>query len=246
MPWMRAKLRGSEVYARVDAAGALAAEAGAVEIRYRLGDERAYRAQARNLELVAGAALGDDAFPEAKFAERSQDGAAGKTASKAAGAAGKAASKKAAAANVAAAPIPEGAVVAYTDGACSGNPGPAGLGVMLVEPGGAVREGYEYLGTATNNVGELMAILRALEAVPNDQLVVVHTDSQYAIGVLSKGWKAKANQELIASIKAALARRKPAARLVYVPGHAGVPGNERADELARTAITSRSTRLFGG
>jgi ribonuclease HI len=70
----------------------------------------------------------------------------------------------------------------------------------------------------------------------------VHTDSQYAIGVLTKGWKAKANQALIAGVKVALAKRS-AWRLVYVPGHAGVPLNERADELAREAVRTRSSRL---
>ena len=59
--------------------------------------------------------------------------------------------------------------------------------------------------------------------------------------MLQKGWKAKANQELVAqSERAVLATR--GARLVYVPGHSGVPLNERADELAREAIVARRTR----
>jgi ribonuclease HI len=69
----------------------------------------------------------------------------------------------------------------------------------------------------------------------------VHTDSQYSIGVLQKGWKAKVNQELIAKTKSLLAKR-PQARLVYVPGHAGVPMNERADELAREAISRAKSK----
>jgi len=70
--------------------------------------------------------------------------------------------------------------------------------------------------------------------------MLVHTDSQYAIGVLTKGWKAKANQQLIADIKERI-RNFPRLLLVYVKGHAGVPLNERADELARQAVASRST-----
>ena len=70
--------------------------------------------------------------------------------------------------------------------------------------------------------------------------IVVHTDSQYAIGVLQKGWKAKANQDLVARTKKLVAARS--ARLVYVPGHAGVPLNERADELARQAVIVRGNR----
>ena len=74
--------------------------------------------------------------------------------------------------------------------------------------GRKIAEGYEYLGEATNNVAELTGILRAAEIVPDGAAAVVHTDSQYAIGVGStKGWKAKANVELIAGVKVALARR---------------------------------------
>jgi ribonuclease HI len=132
--------------------------------------------------------------------------------------------------------------VVYTDGACSGNPGPAGAGFIVIEPGGKIREGNEYLGTATNNVAELTAILRGVEAISDlNAPARVHTDSGYSIGVLQKGWKAKANPELIAKIRDVLSER-PKVRLVYVPGHAGVPMNERADELAREAVQSRRSR----
>lgn len=129
----------------------------------------------------------------------------------------------------------------FTDGACSGNPGPAGLGIVLIAPGGKISEGYEYLGTATNNIAELTAILRAAEYIPPAATAVLHTDSQYSIGVLTKGWKAKANQELIANVKKALSTR-PSWRIVYVPGHAGVPLNERADELAREAVKTGGSK----
>ena len=70
--------------------------------------------------------------------------------------------------------------------------------------------------------------------------MTVYTDSQYAIGVLQKGWKAKANTELVAQVKGQLGTRRKT-KLVYVPGHAGVALNERADELAREAVRSRRT-----
>jgi ribonuclease HI len=109
-----------------------------------------------------------------------------------------------------------------------------------VSPKGKMYEGFEYLGEATNNVAELTAILRAVEWLPPPASgVVVHTDSQYAIGVLQKGWRPKVNQELVAKTKRAVETR--GARLVYVPGHSGVPLNERADELAREAIARRVT-----
>jgi ribonuclease HI len=96
----------------------------------------------------------------------------------------------------------------------------------------------------TYNIAELTAILRALEAIDTpEESVLVHTDSQYAIGVLQKGWKAKANQALIATIKERMKAFK-ALRLVYVPGHAGVPLNERADALARDAVSARESRAW--
>ena len=238
MPWARALLRGQKVLARARADGALDAQGGRVEVRYKPNDGRAYQAAARNLEIIPGEALlPDDACAPAEAAPPKAES---KTESKA----GKSADRKTAAAAKALAPgaVPEGAWTVYADGACSGNPGPAGLGIVLVGPDGKVAEGFEYLGIATNNVAELTGILRAAEIVPEGDVAIVHTDSQYTIGVLTKGWKAKANQELIASIKTALARHQ-GWRLVYVPGHAGVPLNERADELAREAVRTRLSRL---
>ncbi len=208
-------------------------ESGRVEVRYKPTDGRAYQAAARNLELLAGEALlPDEACAPAEAAPPKADRA---SASK---------DRKATAAAKALAPgaVPHGAWTVYADGACSGNPGPAGLGIVLVGPDGNVHEGYEYLGVATNNIAELTGILRAAEIVPDGEPAVVHTDSQYSIGVLSKGWKAKANQELIAAVKVALSQRT-GFRLVYVPGHSGVPLNERADALAREAVRTRGSRL---
>jgi ribonuclease HI len=128
----------------------------------------------------------------------------------------------------------------YAAGACSGNPGPAGLGVVIYEHDGK-RELSEYLGRATNNIAELTAILRAAEALRDEtRQIVLKTDSQYSIGVLTKGWKAKANPELIANVKAALAK-VPHMKIRYVEGHAGHAGNERADELARVAVTAQKS-----
>src|SRR5688572_4496576 len=126
-------------------------------------------------------------------------------------------------------------IIVYADGACSGNPGPAGLGVVLV-CGDHRREISEYIGHGTNNIAELMAIVRALEAIKDrTREVIVHTDSSYAIGVLSKGWKVKANVELIANTRV-LVGTFTRLTFQWVKGHAGVPENERCDELARTAV----------
>jgi ribonuclease HI len=232
MPWIDATLRGQRVLARATPDGAFAVEGGRVEIRYGATSDRPYHAAARNLERVPGASLiADDAGPPAASASAP---------ARSPGKAAKAAAPRAVHGGTAARPTR--AWIAYTDGACSGNPGPAGCGVVLVSPDGKVREGFDYIGESTNNVAELTAIQRAVEWAPAEpSAILVHTDSQYSIGVLQKGWKAKANQELVAKVRAVLATRD--VRLVYVPGHSGVPLNERADELARESIAARRTQV---
>ncbi|MSP15758.1 MAG: ribonuclease HI [Myxococcales bacterium] len=133
---------------------------------------------------------------------------------------------------------PEGAIVIYTDGACTGNPGPMGVGVVILR-GAERRELSEFLGHGTNNIAELTAIELALDALgeaDHASPVLVHADSSYAIGLLASGWRAKANQELVERLRVK-ARRFTKLRFVKVAGHAGVPENERCDELARDAIT---------
>ena len=132
----------------------------------------------------------------------------------------------------------EGRAIAYCDGACSGNPGPAGLGVVL-RHGQCEERLSEFLGAGTNNIAELTAILRTLEQAPVLPLTI-YTDSSYAIGLLTKGWKAKANKELVAQLRATMSQRDDV-ELLYVPGHAGVLGNELADELAVKAVEDRAT-----
>jgi ribonuclease HI len=230
MPWIKATLRGQTVLARADSAGKLVPGAdGRVEIRYKPMDGKAYFAGRANLEVQPGEVLPDETCGPAEAPPPKDKGANGKNGSKGAAKGG----------GAPAIPIPKDAFIAYADGACTGNPGPCGLGVVLIAPDGKMREGYEYLGEGTNNIAELTAVMRAVEAVPKDApSLVIHTDSQYSIGVLSKGWKAKANQALILDVKKALASYGKA-RLVYVPGHSGVPLNEKADELARLAVTTR-------
>ncbi len=224
MPWVEATLRGQNVFARARADGALDASGGRVEIRYRPSDTKAYRAALANLVVAPGATVHpDDTCIQGRAAtpERPRPVERG--------------------ARAVTNTLAEERWVVYTDGACSGNPGPAGSGMVVIAPGGKIHEGYEYLGAATNNVAEITAILRGVEAIPpGAEDVAIHTDSKYAIGVLTLGWKAKANQDLIRRTRDILAGRN--VRLLYVPGHAGVPMNERADELAREAVRSASSR----
>lgn len=241
MPWVRATLRGQRIYARAGADGKLAIEGGKVEVRYKPNDGRMYQAMAANLTGVEAQLLPDDTCGPASKPEpkASGSGEAGGTA----GTAKKVAAKrtKSTTGSGPPAPVAAGSLVAYTDGACTGNPGPAGVGVVVLLPTGRV-EISEYLGEGTNNIAELTAVWRAVqEAAALDAPLVVHTDSQYAIGVLSKGWKAKANTELIMAIRETL-RTRGKTSFVYVRGHSGIPLNERCDELAREAIKTRVTQ----
>jgi ribonuclease HI len=237
--WQSRLLRGERVYVRVDASGEPVAESdGRVDIVYKPGG-KIYRAGARNLGADpdpktipdSDAEAGERAPDKSDKADKKDDAkdAKGKSAR------GKSAGSKAAAPT---APLPKDAIIVYTDGACTGNPGPAGLGVVIID-GTTRRELSEYLGVGTNNIAELMAIVRALEETPPERTVVIHADSSYALGLLGKNWKAKANQEIVERMRK-LAKPFKDLRLVKVAGHAGVPENERADELARMAVVKRA------
>jgi len=228
MPWMPHRLRDAEVWAKVDASGALIKDAdGRVEIVYKPADgAKVYRAGARNLTATSGTPLD---FEAGERAPEKKDAKAETTPG----------TTKAAAIKVGAAIAPpDNAIHVWTDGACTGNPGPAGLGVVIID-GIEQRELSEYLGEGTNNIAELMAIYRGLEEVKDKtRPVFVYSDSAYSIGVVSKNWKAKANTELVGKLRA-LAKQFPALTFVKVAGHAGVALNERVDELARTAVSRR-------
>ena len=131
--------------------------------------------------------------------------------------------------------LPKESIIIFTDGACSGNPGPAGLGVFMLYKENE-KSISQYIGEATNNIAELKAIQVGLLEIKNKSLPVrVFTDSSYANGVLTMGWKAKKNQELISSIKKTMAAF-PDLKLIKVKGLVGVWENEKADELATSAI----------
>ena len=131
----------------------------------------------------------------------------------------------------------------YTDGACPGNGkspqgGPMGAGIVA-RCGTIQREWAVPLGRGTNQTAELLAIRVALLKVKDrpNSAVRIHTDSAYAIGCLTQGWKVKANKEMVDEVLQ-LARECGEFKMVKVAGHAGVPANERADELAvRAALT---------
>ena len=144
----------------------------------------------------------------------------------------------------------------FTDGACSGNPGPGGWGAIL-RYGEAEKElsGYEPL--TTNNRMELMAAIRGVEALTRPCRVRIHTDSLYLREGITKyihAWKARGwktadkkpvkNIDLWQRLEAALAPHTVA--WLWVRGHAGHPENERADELARMAMAPFKQGRNGG
>ncbi|WP_185802661.1 ribonuclease HI [Pontivivens nitratireducens] len=140
---------------------------------------------------------------------------------------------------------------AYTDGACSGNPGPGGWGVLMqAKQGDKVVKERELSGgdaQTTNNRMELMAAISALETLGRPTEVTIVTDSSYVKDGLTKwihgwkrnGWKTAAkkpvkNEELWKRLDAAQQRHQVSWE--WVKGHAGHPENERADELARAGM----------
>ena len=127
------------------------------------------------------------------------------------------------------------ALVMYTDGASSGNPGPSGIGVLL-QYRHHEKEISRYIGRATNNIAELKAILAGLRAVKDKALPVrVYTDSNYAYGLLVLGWKAKTNIALVEKIRGEMELFSDL-EINKIKGHAGHEGNERADRLATGAV----------
>lgn len=139
-------------------------------------------------------------------------------------------------------------VIIYTDGACRGNPGPGGWGVILKYKGKS-KELYGGEPETTNNRMELMAAIQALEALTRPCTVELHADSKYVLQGITewmsnwkkRGWKTAAktpvkNEDLWRRLDAAIERHDIEWR--WIKGHSGDEGNERADALANLGIDS--------
>jgi ribonuclease HI len=142
----------------------------------------------------------------------------------------------------------------YTDGACKGNPGPGGWGVLLMG-GGHTKELFGGEKNTTNNRMELMAVIQALESLKRPCAVTLFLDSQYVLKGITEwlpGWKAKGwrtaskqpvkNQELWQRLDALIASSGHVIDWRWVRGHNGDAGNERADALANLGVAQALQR----
>ncbi len=152
--------------------------------------------------------------------------------------------------------------IIYADGACSGNPGPGGWGVIIATPDGQVTELGGFEADTTNNKMELTAVgraLRHLEELPG--LIQVYTDSTYVIFGITKwvwgwrknGWKTAdgkdvANAEFWKRLMAILAKRDKGSpvEFKYTRGHSGIPGNERVEQIAVAFCKGQNAHLYRG
>lgn len=217
MTWLPMSFKGKPVWVRIDANGQpVLDESQRAEMKYRESDERIYRPALSNLSPLGTTEDKTPSKPIAKSLHGSRGLVTGAN--------------------------PANVIHIWTDGACSGNPGPMGIGIVVIA-GDKRQEVGEYLGIGTNNIAELTAILRGLEIaqgmVPGTvHPIRIYSDSSYSIGLLKDGWKAKANQDLVARLRRVVANY-PNLSFVKVAGHAGIPENERCDLLARQAIATR-------
>ncbi len=146
-------------------------------------------------------------------------------------------------------PVPE--VTIYTDGACTGNPGPGGYGVVLIQ-GPHRKELSGGFRRTTNNRMELTAAIEGLRALKRPGRVKLYTDSRYLVDAINlgwvNGWKARGwrksnrdpvlNVDLWKQLVEQLARHQ--VTIQWVEGHAGVPENERADRLSVAAAHEKN------
>lgn len=150
----------------------------------------------------------------------------------------------------------------FTDGACSGNPGPGGWGAILLGPGERVRELGGGEPRTTNNRMEMTAALEALRSISSETgPVEIVTDSSYLVGGMTSwlaGWKRRSwkkidgspvlNRDIWEALEEAVLKRGPGGKVQWrlVRGHSGTPGNERADVIAVSFSQSSPEALYDG
>ncbi len=206
--------KGCKVYAQVSQDGSLAEKDGVVKIKYQLQQENEYLARASAIQEIT-----EHEFKKMKHQRGQRE-------------------KPSTIKN----PPPaseenfdDNTIFVFTDGACTGNPGPAGIGVFFQYRDNK-KEISLFIGSGTNNTAELTAIKVALQEIKDPTLpVALFTDSSYCYGVLTSSLRAKKNLDLVEEIKKEM-RRFPLLKFFKVEGHRGIEGNEKANLLAQQAI----------
>ncbi len=210
--------KGCKVYAKVDESGNLLARDGRVTIKYQPHQDQEYQARADAVREIDKELLKKGSYPKKTKKAPSQGIGASRAWPR---------DKE------------DRSIIIYADGACKGNPGPAGIGIVL-QYRGHRKEISRFIGLSTNNRAELSAIRAALKEIRNPTVpVYLHTDSAYCYGILVDGWKPKQNKQIIEDIQKEMTRFSNLA-FIKVEGHAGIEGNERADQLAREAIAKNA------
>ena len=218
--WKRMSFKGNKVWTACDADGAPLIRNNKVRIKYNLDQTHEYWIKRENLKPE------DQAVP------------AGARQKKTGGKSARAKAPREPGAASAADPgqhLPDNCIRIYTDGASSGNPGPSGIGVLLLYRDNR-KEISEFIGTATNNIAELTAIHRALSTLKRRDLPVrIFTDSSYALGLMTQEWTPRVNKRLVKDIKEMMKEFEDI-EVIKVKGHSGIKENEVADFLAVSAI----------
>ena len=214
--WKRMSFKGNKVWAQTDINKNLLVKKGMVLIKYNLKQDYEYRVKPESLNPE------DQAVPAKKKSAPPKSSLKSQT------------DKPPKEQNIET-DLPHNCIKIYTDGASSGNPGPSGIGILFIY-GENKKEISKHIGMATNNIAELTAIKIALEELKRDDLPVrIFSDSSYSIGLLTKNWKPKKNQELVFEIKELMDKFCDLA-FIKVKGHSGIKENEVADFLATSAI----------
>jgi len=209
--WKRMSFKGNKVWAAADPDKNLVVEKGKVLIKYNLKQNYEYKVKLESLKPE------DQAIPSKKKSDSKEN------------------QKKSAKKIASDSDIPDNCIKIYTDGASSGNPGPSGIGILLIYKEKR-KEISKYIGQATNNIAELTGIKVALEELKRHDLPVrIFSDSSYSIGLLTKGWKPQKNIELVSVIRTITDKFNDLC-FIKVKGHSGIKENEVADFLATSAI----------
>ena len=212
--WKRMLFKGCKVYAQATRDGRLCSKDGVVKIKYQLEQKNEYLASVSSIREIT----------ENELNQLENQG------------------KKNKKTPIIQKPSPQfednsdTTIFVFTDGACGGNPGPAGIGIFM-QYRNHKKEISRFIGHGTNNIAELTAIKVALQEIKDPTLpVALLTDSSYCYGILTGSLKAKKNRDLIEEVKKEISRF-PVLKFIKVDGHKGIEGNEKANFLAQQAIS---------